>query len=214
MRKIATTTLVGLAVAFSASAASAQACNGTAPFSAGKMRVGVDLEFPSNATGYAGDFSVGTASALYGTASVGIVSPSGGGGNSTTFGVRGGKVIPVGAKKTVEACPQLFFNHFSGPNSPGFDVSGNSFGAGVTFGTTMKQTSWDLVPFGGAQLHRDAVSVTGTPGASDTNLDLLGGVGFVLSKTWTVRPMITVPLTNNGDATFGVYGSLNFGGKP
>lgn len=208
MKKIATTTLVGLAIAFSVSDLAAQACNGFAPFSTGKMRAGIDLEFPTNATTYGAHFVGSTATGFFAGAALGMISPSGGGDAATTFGVHGGKDIPVGAKKTVAACPQLFFNHVAFPNDAG---STNSFGAGVTFGTVMKQSSFDLVPFGGAQLHRDSFSASGIS-ASDTNLDLLGGVGFVLNKVWTVRPFITIPLTNNGDATFGVSGSMNFGG--
>jgi hypothetical protein len=208
MKKIATTTLVGLAIALSTSDLSAQVCNGMAPFSAGKMRVGVDLQFPTNATTYGAHFAVGNASGLFGAASLGLMSPSGGGDAATMFGINGGKDIPVGAKKNISACPQLFFNGVQFPNSAG---STNSFGAGATFGTSITQTSFDLVPFGGAQLHRDSFS-SGGFSASDTNLDLVGGVGFVLSKVWTVRPMIVVPLTNNGDAVFGVSGAMSFGG--
>src|SRR5437868_2443518 len=130
MKKIATTTLVGLAIALSASDLSAQVCNGTAPFSAGKMRAGIDLQFPSNATTYGADFAVGSASGLYGDVNVGMMSPSGGGDAATLFGVNGGKEIAIGAKKNISTCPQLFFNRVQFPNSAG---STNSFGGGVTF---------------------------------------------------------------------------------
>jgi hypothetical protein len=49
---------------------------------------------------------------------------------------------------------------------------------------------------------------------SDFNLDLIGGAGFVLNKKWTIRPYLTLPLTNDGDSAFGVMAYLNFGGTP
>ena len=126
MKKIATTTLVGLALVFGASAASAQMCNGTAPFSAGKMRVGVGIAFPSDANEYDGEFAVGSASGLYGGITAGLIQPSVGTENATVFGFNGGKEMTIGTKKNVAMCPQLqaAFGSFPG------DVSTTQFGGG------------------------------------------------------------------------------------
>jgi hypothetical protein len=201
MRKFATTTLVGFAaVVLCAADASAQICNGIASFSAGSMRAGAGVRMPDGGTFLDGEFAVSAKSGLFGGATISLFDPEfTGADGSTFFGGFLGKPMMVDAKKTVEMCPQ------------GFIVIGdnyNSIGGTVTVGKNFTQTSFDLVPFGGASLHRDDYSV-----GSDFNLDLLGGVGFVLSKKWTVRPYLTLPLTNNGELTFGVMGYLNFGSK-
>jgi hypothetical protein len=209
MKKIATTTLAGLALVFGASVASAQMCNGTAPFSAGKMRVGVGITFPDGFDQYDGEFAVGSASGLYGGVTASLLSFASESG--TNIGFNGGKEMTIGTKKNVAMCPQLRAAFGSLPG----DVSTTDFGAGVSFGTKMDASkSFDLIPFGGAFLDRSSVKVGGASG-SDTNLGLLVGAGFVFNTKWSVRPMINIPLTaDNADATFSVMGSLNFGGKP
>lgn len=200
MRKLATTALVGIAaVALSAGDLVAQVCNGTAPFSAGRMRVGAGIDMPDGGTIFNGELAVGSTTGLYGGGLISIFSPEGGAGSSTAFGGFLGKPMMVDAKKTVEMCPQAFI--MIGENSS------NSIGGGVSFGRNFKQSSFDLIPFGAALLSRDDNGVT-----SDFNVALLGGAGFVLNSKWTVRPYLTLPLTNNGDSVLGVMGYLNFGG--
>lgn len=211
MKKITTSSLVGIsALVLAASNLPAQVCNGTAPFSIGHMRAGVGLTFPSNATSLDGEFAYGSASGLYGGATVNIIDSEASTESATVFGLNGGKAMPVGTKKTVQMCPQVFVNFGSYPA----DRSTMSLGGGASFGTTLKQTSFDLVPFGSALLHRDSFDQTiGTTKVegSDTNLDVVLGAGFVFSKKWTVRPFLIVPLTNDRKSAFGVMGSINFG---
>jgi hypothetical protein len=211
MRKIATTTMVGLALAFSASAAAAQMCNGTAPFSVGKMRVGVGLSFPSNVNQYDAEFAYGAASGLYGGVTASILKPSGSTESATVFGINGGKEMTAGTKKNIAMCPQLLVGFGSYPG----DVSTLDLGGGVTFATKLDASkSFDLIPFGGAFLVRNSVSVGGASG-SDTNLGLTLGAGFVFNKIWSVRPSFSIPLTADGaDNVLSIMGSMNFGGKP
>jgi hypothetical protein len=204
MRKIATTTLAGLAaVALSAANLSAQVCNGIAPFSAGNPRVGVGVRMPDGATVYDGEFAVSSSTGLYGGANVAIISPDGGD-SKTVVGGFLGKPMFFDAKKSVEACPQGFVQF--GQNST------NAFGAGINFGRAFAQTSFDIIPFGGATLSRDDYGPI-----DDVNLTLQGGAGFVFAKKWTVRPYLILPLTDNGpltsgsDAVFGIMGYLNLG---
>jgi hypothetical protein len=212
MKKIASTTLLGLAaVVLTAADLSAQMCNGTAPFSAGKMRAGVGLSFPSDAMSIDGEFAVGSRSGLYGGVTASLISIDNVDGNGTSFGLNGGKAMVMGAKKNIEFCPQLLVGFGSLPG----DISTLDIGGGVTFGTKMDaSTSFDLIPFGGAFLVRNRVEV-GTISGSETNLALSLGAGFVFSPKWTVRPYINIPITaDNADATFGVMGSVNFGKAP
>ncbi|MEO5567301.1 MAG: hypothetical protein ABIR92_02340 [Gemmatimonadaceae bacterium] len=199
MNRIATSSLVGLAaLVFAAADLSAQICNGTAPFSAGRLRAGAGIRMPNGGTIFDGEFAVGAASGLYGGATVSLYDPSGIGGNSTVVGGFVGKSMLVDQKKTLELCPQFFLQIG--------EQSTNSFGGGVTLGRSFKQSSFDIVPFGGAFLHRDDNGVT-----SDFNIDLQVGAGFVLNKVWTIRPVLNLPLTNNGDSVLGIMAFLNFG---
>ena len=199
MNKIALSTVVAGLVAISS--ASAQVCNGIAPFSAGKMRAGFGIDMPNGGTGWNGEFAVGTASGWFGGANVRIFSPeSAVANNSTSFGGFLGKPTTVDAKKTVALCPQGFIN--VGDNS-------NVVGGRVDVGRTFAQASFDLIPFGGASLHHDH-----TGSLNEFNLDLNLGVGFVLKKVWTIRPSLRLPLTNNGGSVFAVMGYYNFGGTP
>jgi hypothetical protein len=199
MNKLALSTVVAGLVVLTSSA-SAQVCNGTAPFSAGKLQAGFGIRMPNAGTIFDGEFASGMASGLYAGATMSILSADGGG-SSTTFGGFLGKTMAIDAKKTVEMCPEAFL--MIGENST------NSFGGGVSFGRNFQQSSFDLVPFAGASLHRDDFGST-----SDFNLGIVLGTGFVLGKVWTVRPYLNVPLTNNGDSVLGIMGHLNFGGTP
>lgn len=212
MKKIASTTLVGLAaVVLTAADLSAQMCNGTAPFSVGKMRAGVGLTFPSDAMSIDGEFAVGSKSGLYGGVTASLVSMDNVDDNATIFGLNGGKEMVMGAKKNIAWCPQLLASFGSYPG----DVSTMDIGGGVSFGTKMDaSTSFELIPFGGGFLVRNSVDV-GSASASETNLYINLGAGFIFSKKWSVRPMIMIPITaDNADATFGVMGSVNFGKTP
>lgn len=208
MKKIATTTIAGLAaLALCATDLSAQVCNGTAPFSAGNMRVGAGVRMPDGATVFDGEFAVSSSTGLFGGANIALIDPENSAADGTTV-VGGflGKPMFVDAKKTVEMCPQGFIQF--GENST------NAFGFGVSFGRTFAQTSFDIVPFGSATLSRDDYGPV-----DDMNITLQLGAGFVLNKKWTVRPYLTLPLTdsgpltNGGDSAFGIMGYLNLGGK-
>jgi hypothetical protein len=204
MRKIATTTLAGLAaVALSAANLSAQVCNGIAPFSAGKMRAGVGIRMPDGGNIFDGEFAVSSSTGLYGGARISILDPDAGD-QTTQFGGFIGKPMSVDAKKTVEMCPEGFV--MFGENSS------NIIGAQVSFGRAFPQTSFDIIPFGNAAFYR------ADPGGNlDANfeLDINVGAGFVLNKKWTIRPSLSIPLTDTDfrDNLFGVAAYLNFGGK-
>jgi hypothetical protein len=206
MKKIASTTLVGLAaVVLTAANLSAQVCNGIAPFSAGKMRVGVGIRMPDGGNIFDGEFAMGAKSGLYGGANFSIIDPDNALADQTTvFGGFIGKTMMVDAKKTIEMCPQGFLQFG--------EESSNSIGGGVSFGKRFAQTSFDIIPFGAGFLHRD------DPGAGDAEfeLDIQGGAGFVLSKKWTIRPFLNIPLTHTDfrDNMFGISAHLNFGGTP
>jgi hypothetical protein len=208
MKKIASATLVGLAaVVLTAADLSAQACNGTAPFSTGKMRAGAGIRMPDGATVFDGELALSSSSGLYGGPAISLIDPENAAADGTTvFGGFLGKTMFVDAKKTVEMCPQGYVQF--GENST------NAFGVGVSFGRTFAQTSFDIVPYGSAMLSRDDYGPT-----DDINITLAGGAGFVLNKKWTIRPYLTLPLTdfgpltNGSDSVFGVMAYLNFGGK-
>jgi hypothetical protein len=186
-------------------------CNGTAPFSVGKMRVGAGLSFPSDANQYDAEFAFGSASGLYGGVTGSILKPSGATDNITFLGLNGGKEMTMGTKKNIAACPQLLVRFGSFPG----DASSMDLGGGMTFATQVDASkSFDLIPFGGAFLERNSVKV-GSVSSSDTNLGLTLGAGFVFNKVWSVRPSINIPLTADGaDNVISIMGSLNFGGKP
>ena len=202
MKKFASTTLVGLAaLVLTAADLSAQVCNGVAPFSNGKMRVGAGVRMPDGGTFLDGEFALGTKSGLFGGANISMFDPEASAADgSTFFGGFLGKTMMVDAKKTVEMCPQGFVM---------FGDDFNQFGGGVSFGKHFAQTSFDLIPFAGASIYR-----WDSGGFDDIDLDITGGAGFVFSKKWTVKPFLILPLTNDRDAVFGVMGYLNFGGTP
>lgn len=198
---------------------SAQMCNGTAPFSVGKMRAGAGLGFGNGATAINGEFAYGAKSGFYGGVTLGLLDLENSTEGQTNFGLNGGKSSMIGATKKIEMCPQLLIGFSSGPNVGTTDVSGMQFGAGASFGTKMDtKTSYDIIPFGAAYLIRSSSKVsngTTTLEGSSTDLSIGLGAGFVFNQKWTLRPSIGIPLTGNGaDPTFSVMGSMNFGGKP
>lgn len=187
-----------IASLFLAPEASAQVCNGIVSFNAGNMRGGIGIRMPGGGNVFDGQFAVSAKTGLFGGANLSI-SDNGLGGSSTVVGGFLGKPMMVDAKKTLEMCPQGFVE---------VGDSYNSFGGGVSFGRTFAQTSFDLIPFGTALLHRDDGG-----GVAQFNMDITGGAGFVLNKKWTIRPSLTIPLTHTAgrDNVFGVAAFLNFG---
>lgn len=186
---------------------SAQMCEGTASFSAGKMGAGIGFGSTDGSSSLEGSFKYGVPSGYFANAMVSTIDIDGTTESMTGYGITGGKSVLVGTAKKVEMCPQLML---AGSSGNGFSTM--SIGGGASFGTKLDASkSFDLIPFASALIARNSIEAGGV---SDSQTDLFAafGAGFVFSKVWTIRPSVSFPLTgDNHDASFNLLGTINFG---
>jgi hypothetical protein len=206
MRRL--TILAGLALGLSVSAAAgAQTCQGFTPFSVAPLRVTGDLVFGDNTTSYGASFAGGKAQpGLFGGVSISGTKFEGVDESAKDLGLFGGLSVPVKTMPGVEFCPVASFDHIWFPG----DASGNDFSIGGAVGKNIVTSpTMNVVPFGDLRLIHASVE-----SASDNYGALTLGAGIVFSKTLSVRPVIIIPIAQDGASTaFGVSLGWNFGGK-
>jgi hypothetical protein len=202
-----------------ATPAAAQICAGTASFAAGAARGGASASATKDVKSYGAAFALGQRVGPFGSVELARneYDPSG---NSTSLAVSAGYAIEAQANKKVQFCPHLTFGHefMEDAETPlgTIESSANMFGLGATVGATTALTpTADFVPF--ASAHYVTVRAKQSVGNSsatfsDDYLALGVGAGFVLNRTVTIQPAVTVPLgLEGGNALFTIAFALNFG---
>lgn len=197
-------------VALSSAAAHAQTCQGYTPFSVAPLRVTGDLTFGDHATSYGASFGAGQSQpGLFGGVSVAGTKLDGVDESAKSFGFFGGLSVPVKSIPGLEFCPVADFTHI---NYPG-DFSGNNFTIGGALGRTLVASpTVNVVPFADLRLLHASISASGGGSASDNSGQLGLGAGIVFSKTVTLRPVVVIPIAQDGASTlFAVSIGWNFG---
>lgn len=134
-----------------------------------------------------------------------------GAGNSK--GVKGtvGYQVGVGEAKKLALCPVATLGFFSGSNVQG--TGGVSIGIPVSSsGSKMK-----FVPTASVALvynHYKGTSdteCTGCGGGSTTSGEISGGVGFLFSPSFALRPLVSIGTRSGSTALFSLTASIGFG---
>jgi hypothetical protein len=203
------------------SVASAQLCAGTAPFSAGPVRLAAIAQFPKDAKTFNGELALGATNGAFGGVYVGRTSLNDVDETLTNYGGHIGFAAPVDQAKKVELCPMALVDRATAEFDTGFgvgDVSATAYGLGFGVGGLASTSpTFDFVPFASVAYYKATTKAT-FAGTTDKTSDDFGiltlGGGFVLNKVVTLQPNVAIPFgIDNEDPAFGITIAINIGKK-
>jgi Outer membrane protein beta-barrel domain len=222
MRRFANALLV-CTCALLPAAVGAQACVGAASFSSGPMRLGAGLTISDGLKTYGAQFGVGAEVGPFGSASLSRAEYDNASEAGVVLGLNAGYAIDLTPTKNVQFCPVAGFAYQSGPNvqSTFGDVSASAhaIGFGGSFGGIVPMSpTFDFVPFAGASylVSQTSVSIGGNSGSvSENHGEVNVGAGFVLNRTLTLQPSVSIPVgVDNAKTSFQIAFAFNFGSSP
>jgi hypothetical protein len=208
--------IVTALVAGVAATANAQLCAGSAPFSAGRMRVGVGAEFPNGAKAYGGGLAWAHSSGAYVGAAVSRWDENTSDVSSMDYAANLGYEMSLGAMPKLRFCPVGHFGMTKGPDAGTTENSATHYGLGGTFGSVLSASdNMAIVPSLSIKWNHATTKTTGgrtTTTASESWTEATLGAGFVINRDVTFAPTVRIPLSRDGaESTFGFSLSYNFG---
>ena len=208
--------LVTALVAGVAATAEAQICAGTAPFTAGNMRLGVGAQFMNDIRNvYGGEFAWGHQNGSFLGASISHVSYEGVDPTGLRFGGNAGYEMRFEAMPKLRLCPVADLGYTHGPNEDPVSTSTIDYAFGAAAGTVIDAgESMAIVPSAGLAWAGARVKVdNGTTDltVSDSWLQARLAAGIVINRTFTIAPTYTIPFEDGAENTFGFVASYNFG---
>ncbi len=207
--------IVTALVAGVATSAEAQICAGTAPFTAGQMRIGAGAEFPDGGKTYGGEFAYGLENKMYVAGTLSRSSVDNTDINWLDFGVNGGYEMRFESMPKLHLCPVASLGYMAGPDIGTTETSTIHSALGAAAGTAFAAgENIAIVPsaalsFTGAR----AKTETGTTSVevSDSWMQARLAAGIVINRAITIAPTVTLPFEDGRDAVFGFAASYNFG---
>jgi hypothetical protein len=209
--------IVTALVAGVAATAEAQICAGTAPFTAGKMRVGVGAEFLNDvSTTYGGEFAWGHQSGAFLGGSLGRVAIDNTDLNALRYGANGGYEMRFESMPKLRLCPVASFGYMNGPDQGTTTSSTTDYTLGAAAGTVMSASdNVAIVPSLGLGWRNVSLKVedpTGSLDVSDDWFEARLAAGIVFNRAFTIAPVVNIPLNQDGaDPRYGFAASYNFG---
>jgi hypothetical protein len=208
--------IVTALVAGVAATAEAQLCTGNAPFSAGRMRIGVGAEFPEGSKVYGGGLTWGHSSGAYLGGQIARGDANGSTESALDYQANLGYEMSFDAAPKVRFCPTGHFGMTKGPDAGNTELSTTHYGLGGTIGGVLSSSdNMAIVP--SLALNWTNQSVKSTSGStsttvSDSYMDATLGVGFIINRAVTFAPMVRIPVNQDGEESqFGFSLSYNFG---
>lgn len=208
--------IVTALVAGVAATAEAQLCTGSAPFSAGHMRVGIGAEFPDGAKAYGGGLTWGHSSGAYLGGTVARLDDNNSTVSAMDYAANLGYEMSFDAAPKVRFCPTGHFGMTKGPNAGTTENSRTHYGFGGAIGGVLSASdNMSIVPSLGINwTHASDKTTTGATSTTVTDswMEATLGAGFVINRDVTFAPMVRVPLNQAGaESSFGFSLSYNFG---
>jgi hypothetical protein len=208
--------IVTALVAGVAATAEAQICAGNAPFSSGRMRVGVGAEFPEGEKAYGGALTWAHNSGVYVGGQVARSDDNNGPESAMDYTANLGYELSMETLGKIRFCPMGHFGMAKGPNTGNTEVSTTHYGLGGTFGTVLSSSdNLAIVPsLGISWVNYSTKSTTNNTEttAEDNWMEATLGAGFILNRDVTFAPMVRIPLNQDGaESQFGFSLSYNFG---
>lgn len=127
--------------------------------------------------------------------------------------------VGAGSEKKLAVCPNASLGYSSGPNDilgTGIDLSTISATGGLSVGLPVAAGSdFTLIPTASFDLVYASVKAKNAT-SSETESDafglLSGGVGFLISPRFLIKPFISIPVAlDNSDPSFGIILSIGLG---
>ncbi len=208
--------IVTALVAGVAATAAAQICAGTAPFTAGKMRVGASAEFPEGFKTYGGDFAWGLQSGAYVGASLHRLTIDDTDLNALRFGGNAGYEMRFESMPKLRLCPVASFGYMNGPDAGTANTTIMDYSLGAAVGTVLPASdNVAIVPSATlawtgerAEIEQGGGSISGSESWMQARLS----AGIVFNRAITIAPVVTIPFSDEGgDTRFGFAASYNFG---
>lgn len=215
------TLAAALAVLAAPVMANAQTCLGLAPFSAGRVQVGVSGDFGNDAQAYSGSLIFGSDTGAFGGVFVGTISYDAFEENTTAVGGSAGWQVPLGTNARAQLCPGAGVAFGFGPNTIGgseVNLSNHNAFVGLQLGISAG-SGFRMVPTGGVALVYSKVDWEGGYFGGEQRTDLYGlitlGVGFVVNSRVSIQPGVDVPVgLEEADPGFSIMLAVNFGRAP
>jgi hypothetical protein len=206
--------IVTALVAGVATTADAQLCTGSAPFSAGRMRVGVGAEFPEGAKTYGAGLTWSHNSGAYLGGTVGRLDDNTSTVSAMDYAANLGYEMSFDSK--FRFCPTGHFGMTKGPNAGTTEISATHYGLGGSIGRVLSSSDdMAIVPSLGVNWVHSSVETTTGPNSttvSDSWMEATLGAGFIINRDVTFAPMVRIPLNQDGaESSFGFSLSYNFG---
>lgn len=131
-----------------------------------------------------------------------------------------GYQIAAGSNKKLAVCPVGQVGFFSGPNDDQVKNSGIDASGGLSIGipVSSKGSKMSFIPTASVsfQWEHDKFTDKATDlseSGSTSEAVLAGGVGFVFSPTFALRPLVSIGTRSGSSALFSVTASIGFGKK-
>ena len=202
------------AIAISASAATAQVCQGDLSFRSSSTHLGAALAMSSNVTSFGGGATVGHRQGLYAGGSVGLSSYNGLSGNAVGLNGGLGYSMPLQQKSSWQICPGGTLSLGFGPsqNVAGgtMHFSSQTVALGASVGTAVPMTKTvSILPFGSAAwgYTRATAKLNGNSATSTDGYLILGmGAGFQLTPSLVLRPSLSLLAAANPGTDNTIFG--------
>lgn len=201
--------LIGLALAFSAAGAQAQACLGLPSFAHSVVHFNASGEFPDSATAYAAAIGLGKDRSLFANVGAGQVRYEGYDPRATLGFVEIGWQVPF---SMAQICPVAGAYYASGPNDDtyGLDIRTKGASGGLALGVPFDLGSVSLIPNVAVRYEYTSTRYTeegfepATENAHSGLVDL--GLALVLSRRLGVQPLYHIPFNSDDtEKTIGVF---------
>jgi hypothetical protein len=212
--------IVTALVAGVAATADAQMCAGSAPFSAGRMRVGIGAEFPEGAKSYGGALTWSHGSGAYVGGQLGRYDVNGSPESAMDYQANLGYEMSFDGLRSIRFCPTGHFGMTKGPDAGNAENSTTHYGLGGAFGGVLSSSdNMAIVPSLGINWVNASYKTTTTNNqgsnsttVSDSWMEATLGAGFIINRDVTFAPMVRIPLNQDGaESSFGFSLSYNFG---
>jgi hypothetical protein len=208
--------MVTALVAGVAATADAQLCTGSAPFSAGRMRLGVGAEFPEGAKAYGGNLTYAHSSGVYLGGGINRWDEESSPDNALEYGANLGYEMSFDAMPKLRFCPMGRFSLAKGPEVGTSEVSTTRYGFGAAVGGVLSSSdNMAIVPSLAINWIHASVETPAGGGSTtveDSWMEATLGTGFVINRSVTFTPTVHVPLNQDGaEARWGFSLSYNFG---
>ena len=216
--RVSLAVVVAAALVAGPTASRAQICLGTAPFSAGPMRIAGAFNVGDQVKAYGAQFAAGAAKGAFGSVAVTRIAYDEASESATDFAISAGYSVDTDSKGKAQFCPVASFTYENPPDFAGVESSAHSFGLGGAFGGIVSSSpNFDFVPFVSGMYTRASASVS-FEGLSESLSQNYGvftlGAGFVVNHTVTIQPAASFPVGLDGaKPSYGISVGFNFGSR-